>query len=107
MPACTDFVVNRVNKVICVFETTEGTGTFTVKSVVSIDDGATWGSRRQVFVPGGNNNNGVSQVLVFLDMVAHKNVAGVPFITTTSAGTLVASFMTDEDTSAHTCTFSS
>ena len=46
-----------------VFETTEGRsdGTFTVKSVVSPDDGKTWGpTRSQVFVPSGSGNNGPS-----------------------------------------------
>lgn len=45
-------------KLMCVFETTEGTGTFTVKSVVSVDDGKTWGFRSQVYVPTGSGNNG-------------------------------------------------
>ena len=48
---------------MCVFETTEGRsdGTFTVKSVVSPDDGKTWGpTRSQVFVPSGSGNNGSS-----------------------------------------------
>ena len=48
---------------MCVFETTEGRsdGTFTVKSVVSPDDGKNWGpTRSQVFVPSGSGNNGSS-----------------------------------------------
>ncbi|KAJ7249478.1 glycoside hydrolase family 93 protein [Mycena rebaudengoi] len=85
MPSCTDFTAGGVARVLCVFETTEGTGTFTVKSVVSSNDGMTWGGRRSVFVPGGSQNN-----------------AGAPSIVTTTTGTLVVSFMTDEDTSAHT-----
>lgn len=58
MPGCTSFPGNP-SKVLCVFETTEGTGSlFTVKSVVSNNDGATWGERRQVYVPTGSGNNG-------------------------------------------------
>lgn len=60
MPGCTSFPGNP-SKVLCVFETTEGTGSlFTVKSVVSNDDGATWGERSQVYVPTGSGNNGGS-----------------------------------------------
>ncbi|KAF8316546.1 glycoside hydrolase family 93 protein [Clavulina sp. PMI_390] len=83
MPSCTDFNDGSAG-VLCVFETTQGTGTFTVKRVVSRDDGVTWGEREQVYVPTGTNNN-----------------AGAPFVTTTKAGALVVSFMTDEDTSLH------
>ena len=55
MPGCTDFDDGSF-KTICVFETTESTGYFTVKSVVSADDGRTWYNRRQVYVaPNGNN----------------------------------------------------
>ncbi|KAJ7460738.1 glycoside hydrolase family 93 protein [Mycena latifolia] len=50
-------------------------------SVVSKDDGATWGERSQAFVPTGSQNN-----------------AGAPSVVTTTGGTLVVSFMTDEDT---------
>jgi hypothetical protein len=50
MPGCTDFA-GSTTKVLCVFETTEGTGTFTVKSVVSNDDGNTWGETSQVYIP--------------------------------------------------------
>ena len=58
MPGCTSFPGNP-SKVLCVFETTEGTGSlFTVKSVVSNNDGATWGERSQVYVPTGIGNNG-------------------------------------------------
>ncbi|KAF8313893.1 glycoside hydrolase family 93 protein [Clavulina sp. PMI_390] len=83
MPACTNFN-DGSTALICVFETTEGTGTFTVKRVLSRNDGATWGEREQVYIPTGTSNN-----------------AGAPFITTTTGGTLVVSFMTDEDTSLH------
>ncbi|KAJ7027881.1 neuraminidase [Mycena alexandri] len=86
MPGCTDFTSGGTARVICIFETTEGTyPTFTVKSVVSTNDGVSFGERAQVFVPGGSGNN-----------------AGAPQVVTTTGGTLVASFATDEDTSAHT-----
>ncbi|KAH8913831.1 glycoside hydrolase family 93 protein [Atractiella rhizophila] len=71
-------------KLMCVFETTEGTGTFTIKSVVSADDGKTWGVRSQVYRPTGTNNN-----------------AGAPQIVQKPDNSLVVSFMTDEDTSLH------
>jgi photosystem II stability/assembly factor-like uncharacterized protein len=64
---------------IAVFETGIN-GKFTVNSVTSSDDGATWGNRRAVYAPTvANTNAGAPQVI---------NVGG----------TLVASFMTDEDT---------
>jgi hypothetical protein len=54
MPGCTDFTSGGAARVLCVFETTEGTGSlFTVKSVVSSDDGVSFSGRAQVFVPGG------------------------------------------------------
>ncbi|KAF5350117.1 hypothetical protein D9756_009219 [Leucocoprinus leucothites] len=84
MPGCADFNANGQNKVMCVFETTEGLGRFSVKSVVSNDDGVTWGERAQVYVATGSNNN-----------------AGAPQIIATTGGALVVSFMTDEDTSLH------
>ncbi|PIL35382.1 hypothetical protein GSI_02108 [Ganoderma sinense ZZ0214-1] len=85
MPGCATFN-DGAAKLMCVFETTEGhsDGTFSVKSVVSPDDGQTWGTRSQVFVPSGSGNN-----------------AGAPQIVATPDGNLVVSFMTDEDTSAH------
>ncbi|KZP20116.1 glycoside hydrolase family 93 protein [Athelia psychrophila] len=83
MPGCSAFS-GDATKVMCVFETTEGAGTFTVKSVVSNNDGVTWGERNQVYIPTGTNNN-----------------AGSPQIVTTTGGALVVSFMTDEDTSLH------
>ena len=65
MPGCTSFPRNP-SKVLCVFETTQGTGSlFTVKSVVSNDDGATWGERSQVYVPTGNGNNGAFGFFLF------------------------------------------
>ncbi|KAM5537171.1 hypothetical protein V8D89_009104 [Ganoderma adspersum] len=86
MPGCANFNDGSA-KLMCVFETTEGhsDGTFSVKSVVSPDDGKSWGTTRsQVFVPSGSGNN-----------------AGAPQIVATPDGNLVVSFMTDEDTSAH------
>lgn len=69
---------------VAVFETIPAGGHFSVFSVRSTDDGATWSGRRQVYAPTGTNNN-----------------AGAPQIICVGGTTLVASFMTDEDTSAH------
>ncbi|KAJ7272588.1 hypothetical protein B0H12DRAFT_1200099 [Mycena haematopus] len=86
MPSCADFTASGVAPLICIFETTEGTAPrFTVKSVVSTNDGASFSERAQVYVPTGTVTN-----------------AGAPFIVQTTGGTLVASFHTDEDTSAQT-----
>ncbi|KAJ7643322.1 glycoside hydrolase family 93 protein [Mycena polygramma] len=86
MPGCTDFTVGGAARVLCVFETTEGTGgLFTVKSVVSSNDGVSFGERAQVYIPDRPGTN-----------------AGAPSVVTTSAGTLVVSFQTDEDTAANT-----
>ena len=62
MPSCTSFTgaSDGKTKLLCVFETTEGTGTFTIKRVMSFDDGSTWSERAQVYVPTGTNNNGES-----------------------------------------------
>ncbi|KAF7288973.1 Sialidase domain-containing protein [Mycena indigotica] len=80
MPGCTDLTASGGSaRVLCIFETTEGTAPlFTVKSVVSSNDGASFSGRTQVYAPAGHN-------------------AGAPQIVTTSAGILVASFMTDEE----------
>ncbi|KAH8799522.1 glycoside hydrolase family 93 protein [Flagelloscypha sp. PMI_526] len=69
---------------ICIFETTEGsTGRFNVKSVYSTNDGASWGSRSTVYIPtAADSNAGAPQVVIAQD-------------------TLVASIMTDEDSSTH------
>jgi hypothetical protein len=100
MPGCTSFA-GIPSKILCVFETTEGTGTFTVKSVVSNDDGARWGERRQVYVPTGNGNNGLWKFLSsFRQCIECCLAAGAPQVTTTSNGAFVTSFMTDEDTPA-------
>jgi hypothetical protein len=69
MPGCTSFPGNP-SKVLCVFETTEGTGSlFTVKSVVSNNDGIAWGERRQVYVPTGSGNNGTFGFLPVLSYI--------------------------------------
>ncbi|KAJ7758300.1 glycoside hydrolase family 93 protein [Mycena metata] len=85
MPGCTDLTTQTgAAQVLCVFETTEGTAPlFSVKSVVSDDDGATFSGRTQVFLPTGAGKN-----------------AGAPQVATSAQGTLVVSFMTDEDNSA-------
>ncbi|KAF7299990.1 Sialidase domain-containing protein [Mycena kentingensis (nom. inval.)] len=81
MPGCADYTASGQARVICIFETTEGTAPFfTVKSVISTNDGVSFSSRATVYVPTGSGHN-----------------AGAPQIVTTSAGTLVAGFMTDEE----------
>ena len=72
---------------IAVFESghtaTGGDGHFTIDAVVSNDDGRTWGERRTVYAakrPGGNAN--APQIVL-------------------ESGTLVMSFMTDEDWSGN------
>lgn len=69
-------------RLIAVFETTED-GNFAIDSVVSEDDGESWGDRRRVYTPTGDNNN-----------------AGAPQVVNVG-GNLVVSFMTDEDTQRH------
>lgn len=105
MPGVAQFSVNGANHLVCVFETTEGTGTFTVKSVYSSDDGATWNTRTQVYVPTGTSNNGKPIFLfhsrVLLHLTIHGKIAGAPQVVTKMDGDLVVSFMTDEDTSEH------
>ncbi|RPD66328.1 glycoside hydrolase family 93 protein [Lentinus tigrinus ALCF2SS1-7] len=83
MPGCANFN-DGASKLMCVFETTEGRGTFQVKSVVSTDEGATWGQRSLVHAPAASNAN-----------------AGAPQIVQTTDNNLVVSFMTDEDSSSH------
>ncbi|KAF7356962.1 Sialidase domain-containing protein [Mycena venus] len=87
MPSCADFTTSAgAARLICIFETTEGTAPrFNVKSVVSTNDGASFSERARVYKPTGTVTN-----------------AGAPFIVQTTGGTLVASFHTDEDTSAQT-----
>lgn len=63
MPRCADFTdtsAGGAHKVLCVFETTEGAGTFTIKSVYSTNDGAAWTGRSLVYAPTGSGNNGES-----------------------------------------------
>jgi hypothetical protein len=67
------------SRLIAVFESTEN-GRFSINSVTSSDDGKTWGDRKRVYTPTGNGNN-----------------AGAPQVINVG-GTLVVSFMTDEDT---------
>lgn len=69
---------------IAVFETQPVGGQFSVFTIRSNDDGNTWGSRKQIYAATGTRNN-----------------AGAPQIICVGGTTLVASFMTDEDTSAH------
>ena len=69
---------------IAVFETGAGNPrTYTINSITSADDGATWGNRQQVYIPTGVGNN-----------------AGDPQVVNVG-GTIVVCFGTDEDTSLH------
>lgn len=67
------------SSLVAVFESTRD-GHFGIYSTTSSDDGETWGNRQQVYTPTGNGNN-----------------AGAPQVIN-AGGTLVVSFMTDEDT---------
>ena len=102
---------------MCVFETTEGRGTFSVKSVTSSDEGTTWGNRSVVYAPSDPSKNGMSSLLRLspypsspklfelehLCVVVTRPVAGAPQVVENPDGTLVVSFMTDEDNdAAHT-----
>lgn len=71
--------IDNDGALIAVFETTDG-GRFVVDSVTSPDDGATWGNRQRVFTPEG----------------PATKAAGAPQVWNVW-GTLVVSFMTDED----------
>lgn len=107
MPGCTDFVSHGAVKLLCVFETTQGTasGTFTVKSVLSTNDGASFpvSTRSQVYVPTGTDNNGKLTIFIVYcyTNTRYSRIAGAPQVATTNDGTLVVSFMTDENTSEH------
>ncbi|KAK3395097.1 glycoside hydrolase family 93 protein [Podospora didyma] len=68
--------IDAQGNLICVFETTES-GHFSINSVISHDDGYSWGSRARVYTAADNKNAGAPQVI---------NVSGG----------LVASFMTNE-----------
>lgn len=61
----------------CVFENTED-GNFAVNYVLSHDDGLTWGERGRIYTPAAGKAAGSPQVALV-------------------GGTLVASFMTNED----------
>lgn len=62
-----------------------GSPIFTVQSVTSSDDGATWSDQRElVYAATGEGNN-----------------AGSPQIARVGGGRVAVVFMTDEDTSAH------
>jgi hypothetical protein len=78
------FRAHPVRSSLC-FES-EQNGLFTVSAVTSADDGATWGNHRCAYTPTGMDNN-----------------AGAPQVANAD-GTLIVSFMTNEDTGAHTWT---
>lgn len=65
------------SNLIAVFESETNGGKFSVNSITSSDDGATWGNRQVVYAPSGFN-------------------AQAPQVTNVG-GTLVVSFQTDED----------
>ena len=67
------------SNLVAVFETETGGGTFHVSSVTSSDDGKTWGNRQVVYAPSNAGTNAQAPQVI--------NVGG----------TLVASFMSDED----------
>ncbi|KAG8986855.1 hypothetical protein FRB94_011210 [Tulasnella sp. JGI-2019a] len=106
MPSCADFLDSNASgarKTLCVFETTEGAGTFTIKSVYSTNDGVSWTGRSPVYAPTGSGNNGgcrasFSQRILTLSDLLYAFSAQAPFIVTTAGGSLVVSFMTSEDT---------
>ncbi|KAI9707319.1 MAG: hypothetical protein M1836_000279 [Candelina mexicana] len=78
----TSVVTVSGNTLVCVFEVSAN-GIFSIWSVTSPDNGASWGNRHVVYNPTGSNNNAGSPQVI--------NVGG----------TLVVSFMTDEDTQQH------
>uniref|UniRef100_A0A093UZ17 Sialidase-1 n=1 Tax=Talaromyces marneffei PM1 TaxID=1077442 RepID=A0A093UZ17_TALMA len=71
--------VTRVSgsNLIAVFESETNGGKFSIHSITSSDDGATWGNRQTVYAPAGSNAQAPQVIKV--------------------GGTLVASFQTDED----------
>lgn len=70
------------DSLLAVFESfrSPGSGTFVVRTVQSNDNGATWPTRKDLYLPA----------------VATRN-AGAPHLITLADGRLLASFMTDED----------
>lgn len=102
MLGCTTFS-GDAKKVLCVSETTEETlPLFTVKSVVSNDDGETWGERNQVYIPIGSSNNGNIDRRFYCGLaLTITSTTRSPQAMMTSTGTLVVSFMTDKDTLLH------
>lgn len=78
--------IDNNGNLIAVFETNENNGRFVVDSVTSSDDGKTWGNRRRVYTP--------------VNASVNKN-AGAPQVWNIY-GTLVTSFMTDEDRDSST-----
>ena len=71
-------VDNGREALVMVFETTRY-GSFNVEALISYDDGATWQHRHEVFRPRSGHNAGAPQIASFAD------------------GSLVAVFMTDDD----------
>lgn len=67
---------------MAVFESTEGSGRFSINSTASPDDGLTWSNRQRVYTEPPDRNARAPQIF---------NVGG----------TLVASFITDQDFTAH------
>lgn len=70
------------NELIAVFES-EQDGIFTIDSIRSLDDGNSWANRQRVYTAAGSGNN-----------------AGAPQVINVG-GTMVVSFMTDEDHAMH------
>ena len=69
------------NRLICVFES-EITGEFSIHSIMSEDDGKTWGNRQTVYTPTNPNTS-----------------AGAPQVVNVG-GTLAVSFIINEDSGA-------
>lgn len=83
MPSVATVPGGDKNHLIAVYESNRGNH-YTVNAVTSPDDGASWSTKEiAVYAPVGRSNN-----------------AGSPFVVGVG-GTLVVSFMTDEDTGEH------
>ena len=64
-PACPLDFNDGTEKLMCVFETTEGRGRFSVKSVVSPDEGVSWEPLRSiVYAPTDATKNGACSLLL-------------------------------------------